>query len=267
MSQPRPTVVPNRIALRLCAPAGPLDVETAVCLGRELLSTLQVAHTYRREIETCDDSAAWQEHLLLAEQVVGKDPLFRDLAAVSSRVAELLIGRRLVASEMVRLPEVLVRECPDCPRMLAEALFTALASASHVRWQSAEEMARALGGFVPEASDVALAGHACPSSHVGAVGLASTQPPPTNAGLTAPAQAISTTVAAGTTEAAQLADASIAEAVSASRLPPMSSELLRRLVRGASVRKRANPVVPTVSSTSYAISSGKTDKPDKPEDD
>ena len=265
MSHARPTVAPSVVALKLAAPPGPLDVETAVSLGRELLSTLQIAHTYRREIETCDDSATWQQHLLLAEHVVGKDPLFRDLAAVSSRVAELLIGRRLVASEVARLPEVLVRECPECPRMLAESLFTAFAGASHVRWQSAEEMARALAAVIPEPSDVALV-HASPASHVGAVGLASTQPPPADAALTAPApHAISTAVAAGTSEAAQLAEASIAEAVAASRLPPMSSELLRRLVRGANVRKRVSPVVTTVSSTSYAISSA--NKSDKPEDD
>lgn len=255
MSHARPTVAPSRIALRIGAPPGPLEVERAVALGREMLATLQIAHIYRRDVETCDDAPTWQAHLRLAERVVGTDPLFRDLAAVASRIAELLLGRSLVASEISRLPEVLVRQCPECPRMLAETLFTAFSSASHVRWQSAEEMARALAAVLPEPSDVALAGKL---DELEEEAFASTQPPPVDSALTAPAPAsISTAVPAGTTEAARLAEASIAEATSSSRLPPMNAELLRRLVRGANVRKRVVPAVPPTSSTSYAIASTK----------
>jgi hypothetical protein len=90
--------------------------------------------------------------------------------------------------------------------------------------------------------------------------FASTQPPPRSAdsALTAPAPAsVSTAVPAGTTEAARLAEASIAEAMTSPRLPPMNAELLRRLVRGANVRKRVVPTVTTTSSTSYAIASTK----------
>jgi hypothetical protein len=257
MTHARPTVAPSRIALKVAAPPGPLDVEPAVALGREMLATLQIAHIYRREVETCDDAPTWQAHLQLAERVVGTDPLFRDLAAVASRIVELLLGRRVVASETTRLPEVLVRECPECPRMLAETLFTAFSSASHVRWQSAEEMARALAAVLPEPSDVALAGKL---DELEEEAFASTQPPPRSAdsALTAPAPAsVSTAVPAGTTEAARLAEASIAEAMSSPRLPPMNAELLRRLVRGANVRKRVVPTVTTTSSTSYAIASTK----------
>lgn len=257
MTHARPTVAPSRIALKVAAPPGPLDVERAVALGREMLATLQIAHIYRREVETCDDAPTWQAHLHLAERVVGTDPLFRDLAAVASRIVELLLGRRVVASETTRLPEVLVRECPECPRMLAETLFTAFSSASHVRWQSAEEMARALAAVLPEPSDVALAGKL---DELEEEAFASTQPPPRSAdsALTAPAPAsVSTAVPAGTTEAARLAEASIAEAMSSPRLPPMNAELLRRLVRGANVRKRVVPTVTTTSSTSYAIASTK----------
>lgn len=264
MTHARPTVVPSRIALKVAAPPGPLEVERAVALGREMLATLQIAHIYRRDVETCDDAPTWQAHLRLAERVVGTDPLFRDLAAVASRIAELLLGRSLVASEITRLPEVLVRECPECPRMLAETLFTAFSSASHVRWQSADEMARALAAVLPEPSDVALAGKL---DELEEEAFASTQPPPphsADSALTAPAPAsISTAVPAGTTEAARLAEASIAAAASSSRLPPMNAELLRRLVRGANVRKRVVPTVTTTSSTSYAIASTKnSDKSD-----